>query len=57
VFLAGYIQKTIKGDLHVRVNNAILLWNQCGKVLEDSRGHHTEAGGTTLPCGAGQPHL
>jgi hypothetical protein len=57
VFPAGYIQKTIKGDLHVRVNNAILLWNQCGKVLEDSRGHHTEAGGTTLPCGAGRPHL
>jgi hypothetical protein len=25
VFPAGYIQKTIKGDLHVRVNNAILL--------------------------------
>jgi hypothetical protein len=54
---AGYIQKTIKGDLHVRVNNAILPQNQCGKVLEDSRGHYTEAERQRLPCGAGWPHL
>jgi hypothetical protein len=27
VFLAWYIQKIVKRDLHVRVNNAIPLWN------------------------------
>jgi hypothetical protein len=50
-------QKTIKADLNVRVNYAIPPQNQHGKVPEDSRGLHTEAGGETLPCGAGQPHL
>jgi hypothetical protein len=57
MIFAGYIQKTVKADLHVRVNYAIPLWNLCGKVLEESRGHHTEAGGRTLPCGAARPHL
>jgi hypothetical protein len=52
-----FIQKTIKADLYVRVNYVIPPRNLCGKVLEDSRGHHTEAGGRTLPCGAGRPHL
>jgi hypothetical protein len=54
---AGFNQKTIKADLHVRVNYAISPRNQCGKVLEDSRGLHTEVGGETLPCGADRPHL
>jgi hypothetical protein len=27
IFSTGYIQKTINGDLHVRVNNAIQLQN------------------------------
>jgi hypothetical protein len=54
---AGFNQKTIKVDLHVRVNNVISPRNIRGKVLEDSRGHHTEAGGRTLPCEAGRPHL
>jgi hypothetical protein len=57
VISTGYIQKTIKADLHVRVNYAIPLRNLCEKVLEDSRGHHTEARGRTLPCGAGWPKL
>jgi hypothetical protein len=57
VISAGFNQKTVKVDLHVRVNNAISPQNLHGKVLEDSRGHHTEAGGKTLPCGASWPHL
>jgi hypothetical protein len=57
VISAGFNQKTVKVDLHVRVNNAILLRNLRGKVLEDSRGHYINAGGRTLPCGAGRPHL
>jgi hypothetical protein len=57
VISGGFNQKTIKADLHVRFNYAILLWNLCGKVLEDSRGHHTEVGGEALPCGASWPHL
>jgi hypothetical protein len=57
VFSAGNIQKTIKADLHVRVNYAIPSWNQHGKVPEDSRGLHTEAGGEALPCRKGRPHL
>jgi hypothetical protein len=39
---AGYIQKTIKADLHVRSNNAIPPWNLHEKVLEDSRRLSTE---------------
>jgi hypothetical protein len=33
VISEGYIQKTIKADLHVRVNNKIPPRNLCGKVL------------------------
>jgi hypothetical protein len=51
VFSAGYIQKTVNGDLHVRVNNAISPRNQHGKVLEDSKGHHAKAERQRLPCG------
>jgi hypothetical protein len=43
MIFAGYIQKTVKADLHVRVNYAILPWNQRWKVLEDSKGHRTKA--------------
>jgi hypothetical protein len=57
VICAGFIQKTVKVDLHVRVNYAIPLRNQHGKVPEDSRGLHTKAEGEALPCRAGQPHL
>jgi hypothetical protein len=31
--------------------------NLRGKVLEDSKGNHTEAGLDPLTCGADQPHL
>jgi hypothetical protein len=57
VIYARPIQKIVKVDLHVRVNYAILPRNQCGKVLEDSRGLHTKVGLEWLPCGIGQPHL
>jgi hypothetical protein len=40
---AGFIQKTIKVDLHVKINYAYPQQNGHQKVLEDSRGHHTEA--------------
>jgi hypothetical protein len=53
----GYIQKTIKEDLHVRGNHEIPLRELCGKTLEDSRGLSTKAGHETLPRGASQPHL
>jgi hypothetical protein len=39
----GYIQKTVKVDLHVRSNNVIPPRNLCEKVLEDSRRLSTEA--------------
>jgi hypothetical protein len=54
---AGFIQKTVKGDLYVKVNYAIPPRNQRGKVSEDSRGLHTKAGGEPLTCGARRPHL
>jgi hypothetical protein len=43
----GFNQKTIKANLHVRVNYTIPPWNQRGKVPEE--------GGKTLLCGADQP--
>ena len=57
VFSAGFIQKTVKADLHVRINRAYLPRNGHQKVPEDFRGHHTEAGAEGLPCGASRPHL
>jgi hypothetical protein len=53
----GYIQKTIKADLHVRSNNVILPRNLCGKVLEDSRRLSTKADPEEVTCGAGRPYL
>ena len=57
VFLAGFNQKIIKGDLFVKGNHGIPSRDQCGKVLEDSRRLSTEAVLDPLTCGAGQPHL
>jgi hypothetical protein len=57
VFFVGYIQKIVKAGLLVRVNNAIPSRNQCGKVLEDSSGHHAKAERQRLPYGATQSHL
>jgi hypothetical protein len=57
VIYVGYIQKTIKRDLHVKGNHKIPPWELCGKTLEDSRRLSTEAGNEALPCGAGRHHL
>jgi hypothetical protein len=57
VFSVGFIQKTIKVDLHVRINRTYPPRNGHQKVPEDSRGHHTEAGAEGLPSGAGWRHL
>jgi hypothetical protein len=57
VISAGYIQKFIKGDLHVRGNHRIPPWELRGKTLEDTRRLSIEAGHEALPCGAGRPHL
>ena len=55
VFSVGFIQKTIKVDLHVRFNYTYPQRNRHQKVLEDSRGLHTEAKGKRLPSGAARP--
>ena len=46
VFSAGFIQKTIKVDIDVRLNQ------QPQKVPKHSRGHHTEVEGEAPPGGA-----
>ena len=56
IFSVGFIQKTIKADLDVRLNRAYPQQKQPQKVLEDSRGHHTEAEGEAPPGGVSQPH-
>ena len=48
VFSVGFIQKTIKVDLHVRFNYAYQQQNGHQKVPKDSRGLHTEAEGRWL---------
>jgi hypothetical protein len=53
VFLAGFNQKTAKEDLFVKGNHTYPRQYLCGRTLEDSRGHSTEAGLVPLPCGAG----
>ena len=55
VFSTGFIQKTIKMDLDIRLNHAYPQRKQPQKVLEDSRGLHTEAEGKAPPGGAGRP--
>ena len=57
VFSVGFIQKTIKVDLDVRLNHAYPQQKQPQKVPEDLRGHHTEAGRETPLGGASRPHL
>jgi hypothetical protein len=52
VFSVGFIKKTIKAYLHIRINRASPQQNGHQKVPEDSRGHHTEAGAEGLPGGA-----
>ena len=57
MFSAGFIQKTIKGDLFVKGNYEILSRKQRGKILEDSSRLSTKADPEGLPCGACRPHL
>jgi hypothetical protein len=57
VISVGFNQKTVKTDLHVRVNYAIPPRNQHENVPEDSRQLHTEVGLDPLTCGADRPHL
>ena len=52
---AGFIQKTIKVYLDVRVNRAYPRRNGHQKTLEDSRGLHTEAEPEGLLGGAVPP--
>ena len=55
IFFAGFIQKTIKMDLHVRINCTYPLQNRHQNVPEDSRGLHTKAEPEWLLGGAVQP--
>jgi hypothetical protein len=55
VFLAGFIQKTVKVHLDVRISHAYPKRKQPQKVLEDLRGHHTEVEGEAPPGGPGWP--
>ena len=57
MFLAGFIQKTVKGDLFLKENYEIPPRQQRGKILEDSRRLSTKADPEGLPYGAGQPRL
>ena len=53
IFSIGFIEKTVKVDLDVRVNCAYPPRNGHQKTLEDSRGLHVEAERQRLPGGAG----
>jgi hypothetical protein len=52
MFLAGFIQKTIKKELIIKENNGIPPRKQCGKTLEDSRRLSTKDDHERLKCGA-----
>ena len=56
MFSAGFIQKTVKGDLFIKGNYRIPLCKQRVKILEDSRRLSTKADPEGQPCGAGRPH-
>jgi hypothetical protein len=53
IFSAGFTLKTAKEDLNIKRYHGIILWCIHGKVPEDTRGLHTEAGLESLPGGAG----
>jgi hypothetical protein len=55
MILAGFNQKTAKGELFVKRNYRISSWKLRGKVPKDSRRLSTEARLDPLPCGAGRP--
>ena len=49
VYSTGFIQKSIKVDLNVRINRNYLQRKQLQKVLEDSRRQTTEGEGERQP--------
>ena len=53
----GFTQKTIKGDLIVRLHHIYPRRKLFGKHLEHIRRQPTEADLKRLTCGAGRPHL
>ena len=57
VFSTGFIQKTVKVDLHVRINCAYPQRNKHQKVPKDSKGLHAKVEPEWLLGGADQPHL
>jgi len=52
VFLAGFIQKIVKGDLFIKGNYGTPPQNKHGKTLEHSRRQITEAKTEALSGGA-----
>ena len=56
VFSTGFIQKTVKVYLDVKLNHDYLRDKQHQKVLEDYRGYHTKAEGERLLGGADRSH-
>jgi hypothetical protein len=56
IFSTGFTQKTAKEDLSIKRYRRIILWRIHGKIPEDTRGLHTEAGLESWPGGAGKPH-
>jgi hypothetical protein len=55
IFYAGFIQKITKEDLNIKRARGIILPRIHGKVIEDTRGLHTEGGDQTLLGGVGRP--
>ena len=53
-FPQGLIRKTIKEDLIVKGKYGVSPWYLCGKTLEGSKSHVTEAEGHPLIGGATQ---
>ena len=57
VFSVGFIQKTVKVGLDVRLNRAYPQRKQPQKVPEGLRELHNETEGEALLGGAGQPYM
>ena len=55
VFLVGFNQKTTKEDLIVKGKYGVSPQYPCGKTLEESRSHITEAEGHPLTGGVARP--
>ena len=51
----GFTQKTIKGDLIVRLHHVYPWWKLLWKDLEHTRRQPTEGDPEGLPCGASRP--